>query len=338
MASAIQTTTQAQCLCLELAAAPGDFRNIAAAIGELFLVVDNLTVHRKSAIALVMSASKALLPVLETAKEGGPAAGSAELQEPVQDLMQTIQLMRCFVEDPPKFILKRARDAKLLQQQVKKNCKKILSQPYSSIPSSKASILEAVNLSAQIAVAVCDAPILNMFKPVANVVGLVNGKVMAIEANKEAAVALARQLDDITNNVLKPAVAKGAKSDSVVQSLETSVQEAALLLREFSLQRKYDAWLSATSDSIRLENVNARLKDALAVYATKEIVEATALLRKTTQQVSQLVAVVDPKTTHWNKSPPYHVQAAFLFFLNPTTAICVMIVLRVPAYYMYDYV
>ncbi|KAF7298904.1 hypothetical protein MIND_00838400 [Mycena indigotica] len=315
MVSTSQTTARAQQLCLELAAAPSDVQDVAIAMGELFLVVENSTIHRKSAVSLVTSASAVLVPVLEIAQKGGLPSGNAELQNYFQDMRRTVLLMRRLVEDPPRFMFRRSRDSRRLELQLRQTCKAILKQTTHKppLPTAKAkTILEAVVFGAQIAVAVCDAPILSVFKPIANVVELFNNRAIVAKTNQEAAIMLAQHAENVKANVLKQALLAGEGSEST-NILQDSLQEATSLIQDLSARGQLAAWFSAASDSVRFATANAKLAKALDVYTAKEAVETKALLRKSAAEVGQLVA-----TINLDQKKPQPTTSITITVANPT--------------------
>ncbi|KAF7298902.1 hypothetical protein MIND_00838200 [Mycena indigotica] len=285
--------SRAQELCVACAtdATLGHAQRAAIALVELCIAVENAQSRRKRAVSMATLAVEILAPILQKAHDGDLSVEDPALKRLLKDITTTLGRMRSFIEQHPGF-LKRPLESFQLKQKLKKSCKAVLKHSQSPTPANAKTktVLEVVGLSAQVAAAVCDAPVLNAFKPIANVVALISNRAMAVKANREAATALTQHAENVTTSVLKHAVLAGG-SEPALEALQSALQDAATLLDD--RRGKYTAWLSATSDSARFASVSAKLDKALAVYTARETVETKAVLCRTTAQVSRLISVDD---------------------------------------------
>ncbi|KAF7298901.1 hypothetical protein MIND_00838100 [Mycena indigotica] len=279
--------TQELCVACATDATLGHAQHAAIALVELCIAVETAQSRRKRAISMATVAVELLAPILQKAHDGELKVEDTVFKHLLEEITTTLGRMRSFVEQHPGFL--NPLETFQLRQQLKKSCKAVLRLSKSHNSTKSSTILKVVDLSAQIAVAVCDAPVLNAFKPIANVVALISNRAMAVKANREAAAALAQHAENVTTSVLKYAVLAGG-SEAELEALQSALQDTATLLD--TQHSKYTAWFSATSDSARFASVNAKLDKALAVYTAREAVEVKILLRRTSDQVSQLGAVV----------------------------------------------
>ncbi|KAF7298925.1 hypothetical protein MIND_00840500 [Mycena indigotica] len=284
-------TFPAQELCVALAASSGDAQYPFSRASWL-LSVDPVQAHRDNGVSFANRISKILIPVLEAAQKGRLPARNSELQKLFLSMDRTVGLMHAFVEIPPHFTPKRIWDSKRLTKQLQKNCKAIMKIATSN-PTAKSNtgtIFEAAKLSTQIAVAVCDVPVLNAFKPIPNLVALILDKAQIAKANKDAAVALAQHAENVSKSLLEQAVSGEPPADAL-QVLHGAVEEAVLLLDDLSQRRKYTSWFYAAPDGARFASINAKLDKALAVYAARETVKMNIILRNVQETTYQSIRI-----------------------------------------------
>ncbi|KAF7298893.1 hypothetical protein MIND_00837300 [Mycena indigotica] len=303
----LMTLARAQELCVACAtnATLGHAQHTAIAMVELCVAVENTQSRRKPAISMAKLAVQLIAPILQKARDGELPLGDPVVRHVLEDIMTTLGRMRCLVEQHPNF-LKGFLESLQLRQQLKKRYKAVMRLSKSHNSTKSSTIIEAVGLSAQVAVAVCDAPVLNAFKPIANMVALFSDRATTVKSNQEAAAALAQHAENVTTNVLKHTALAGG-SEGAREVLQSALQDAAFLLDGFSDGR--GKWLSANSDSARLASVSAKLDKALAVYMAWEAVETKTVVRRTTAQLSRLVTIVD--RIHFEAQ---HATPSFFFF------------------------
>ncbi|KAJ7054043.1 hypothetical protein C8F01DRAFT_1374910, partial [Mycena amicta] len=267
------------------------FQPAAASILELASA--SINYPRKNTEALAASVLKRFSSIVQLEQEGKLSVDGIERQTHLERIETNIDLIRKLVETRSStwnFMWQTHG----LKAEFKRNCKALIQSRSSRTETSRSEVLlETVSIGVQIATAVCDAPVVNVFKPVAGLVGVINNTAMTVKSNQEAAVALTKHAQDVTNTVLKQGSSGTVPEDSdALKLLHGALQESQSFLCALSHRSRRVSWLLASSDKKRFNEINARLDKALAVFVASGTVDAKLHLHHTTAELSRLVTAV----------------------------------------------
>nr|GAT60161.1 predicted protein [Mycena chlorophos] len=148
---------------------------------------------------------------------------------------------------------------------------------------------QTVDLGAQLASAALEAPILNTFKVIPEVIRLGNQTAMTVKANRCQAVALAQRAEGLARITESPKTS--VRWDSL--ELNAAVQEASELANEISQRsRSVNSWVLASSDKDRLGLFSSHLNEATLTFAANQTLQAHLQLDTQTKKLSKLVLTV----------------------------------------------
>ncbi|KAJ7675454.1 hypothetical protein B0H17DRAFT_1140224 [Mycena rosella] len=142
------------------------------------------------------------------------------------------------------------------------------------------SALDVTAFTAKMLLAACDVPVLNILKPVAGLADLWLQQTQAVRNNKEAAARLERKAAHVADLVIR-SVALGSVVGEKLEEILRTLEEIALYSDSIdptvcisdpkfkfasNSKRKLKSWLLATQEQDRIESLDARLDDALAIF------------------------------------------------------------------------
>ncbi|KAF7299574.1 hypothetical protein HMN09_00962600 [Mycena chlorophos] len=249
---------------------------VATSVFELCSVAAQDNVHATRSQCLAELVVHHCGVIADNLRKGEVNADTPNFKEALEAVEKTIDSMQSVVEShSTKFIFRmRALKLKIRFKQACKTIKRLRRSHRSYSLDSSDFVHQTVDFGAQLASAALEAPILNTFKVIPEVIRLGNQTAMTVKANRRQAVTLAQRAEGLVRMRDRPENA--GLWDSL--ELNTAVQEASELTNEISQRSgSVKAWVLAPADKDRLGTLGSRLNEATLTF-TVRIGETIVLL------------------------------------------------------------
>jgi len=140
------------------------------------------------------------------------------------------------------------------------------------------STLEAAIVAAKLAVSICDAPVLGVVKPVAEVAVTICESAKMVKTNKTAAVELAQRAAEVTKTIVERAALQAlvlTQEDSDIVMLGHALHEVLEYVRglEKGRWKTVRRWVLAQQDQDEITRLKANLNEALQLFIASRVLQ-----------------------------------------------------------------
>ncbi|KAJ7512645.1 hypothetical protein B0H11DRAFT_2192 [Mycena galericulata] len=160
-------------------------------------------------------------------------------------------------------------------------------------------VVEYVSVGARTVGAICDAPVLDVMKPVVAVINLICETAKCVKSNREAALDISARASTVTRSIVERAAMDGAAvpDPEALEALKLALEDIQSYLNALKKpRRRLSSWILANQEKDRFAKLDGGLDQAVALFSAAQRLRTTGEVHVNTNTIDVNMNTINVNT------------------------------------------